>query len=143
MRRVVIGALVAFALVGVAQAQAVRTLPAGAKSPPAKLDALAWLAGGRWVGEGLGGVSEEVYSPAVGGVMVGHFVQSQAGKPQFFEIMTVREEGGSLVYRLKHFGPDLKGWEEKDVTEDFPLVAIEGDRVFFSGMTSSAPVRTR
>jgi hypothetical protein len=124
---------------GVPQAAAaddskVRSLPAGAMSPPARIADVAWLAG-RWVGEGLGGAVEEVYSPATGNVMVGHFQMAKSGAVQFFELVQFREEKGSLVYRVKHFNPDLKGWEEKNATVDFPLVAIEGGSVYFDGLT--------
>lgn len=117
-----------------AAAQNVRELAKGAKSPPAKIEALAWMAG-RWTGDGLGGQVEENFSPPLGGMMVGHFRSSKASKTEFFELETFVEENGSLVYRLKHFNPDLKGWEEKDKTVDFPLVAVDGNRVYFAGVT--------
>lgn len=87
------------------------------------------------MGDAFGGQVEENFSPPVGGVMVGHFSSWQDGKISFYELETVGEENGTLVFRVKHFNPDLKGWEEKDKTVDFPLVAIEGDRVYFSGLT--------
>lgn len=117
-----------------ALAQNTRSLAEGASSPPATIAAVAWLEG-RWVGEGLGGSVEEVYSPPVGDSMVGHFRASNATGTTFYELMTVREENGSLMWRLKHFHPDLRGWEEKDRTIEFPLVAIEGDRLYFDGLT--------
>lgn len=39
-------------------------------SPPATLAAVGWLEG-HWLGDGLGGVSEEIWSPPRGGVMMG------------------------------------------------------------------------
>jgi hypothetical protein len=39
------------------------------------------------------------------------------------------------VLRLKHFGTDLKGWEEKDETVDFPLVKLKPNKAYFDGMT--------
>jgi hypothetical protein len=36
------------------------------------------------------------------------------GSPVFNELLLLREEKGSLMVRLKHFDPDLIGWEEKD-----------------------------
>ena len=56
-------------------------------------------------------------------------------KVQFYEICTISEENGSLMLRIKHFNPDLKGWEEKDETVDFPLVKVDGQIAYFSGMT--------
>jgi len=49
-------------------------------------------------------------------------------------LMTLVEENGSLVIRLKHFNPDLTGWEEKDKTVDFIFVGKVGGVVHFSGL---------
>lgn len=106
----------------------------GEAPPPATVDELAWLAGA-WVGEGLGGVAREVYSPPSGGLIAGHFVYERGGEVGFFEILSIAEVDGSLVYRLKHFNPDLTGWEEKDEVVEFPLVAREGDAFYFNGLT--------
>ena len=61
--------------------------------------------------------------------------QDGKGGVQFFEIMQIAELHGSLVYRLKHFNDNLVGWEEKDRHVSFPLVAIEPNAVYFSGLT--------
>ncbi|MFT5423183.1 MAG: hypothetical protein ACI89L_000957 [Phycisphaerales bacterium] len=39
----------------------------------------------------------------------------QGGTSKLGEFMTIREEQGTLVYRLRHFGVDLKPWEETPV----------------------------
>ncbi len=36
--------------------------------------------------------------------------------------------------QLKHFNNDLKGWETKDETVDFPLIEITPYKVTFEGM---------
>lgn len=105
-----------------------------AKSPPATLDQVAWLAG-HWVGEGLGGVSEELWSPPAGGAMMGTYRLLKDGAPVFYELLLLVEENGTLILKLKHFDPDLTGWEEKADFVDFPLVAIEADAVHFDGLT--------
>lgn len=112
----------------------VRTLPAGQASPPARLADVAWLEG-RWVGEGLGGQAEETYSAPVDGAMIGAFRSIRGGKAFFYEFMVLTERQGSLVYRLKHFWPDGRPWEEKDAWVEFPLVALAKDRIFFDGCT--------
>lgn len=56
--------------------------------------------------------------------MMGMYRLIRNAKPAFYELCTIVEENGSLVLRLKHFNPDLKGWEETDKTVDFPLVAL-------------------
>jgi hypothetical protein len=109
-------------------------LAPGAKSPPATLAAMDWLPG-RWVGQALGGTSEEMWSAPDGGAMMGMYRLVKDGKPVFYELLTVVEHEGSLLLRLRHFHPDLKGWEEKDETRDFPLVAVRDGAVLFEGMS--------
>jgi len=109
-------------------------LEAGQKSPTATIEDARWLAG-RWEGKGLGGTIDEAYSPPAGGAMVGHYRLVREGKVAFYEILTIVERDGSLVYRLKHFGPDLVGWEEKGVAVEFPLVKKTPDALYFDGMT--------
>ncbi|MCR5877865.1 DUF6265 family protein [Phenylobacterium sp. J367] len=112
----------------------VRTLPDGAKPPPATIADVAWLTGS-WVGEGLGGTAEETYAAPVGGQMVGHFRSAKAGQPAFYEFILLRERDGSLVYGVKHINPDGTMWEEKDGWTEFPLVAVEAGHAFFNGLT--------
>ena len=118
-----------------AMAQEVRSL-GDAPSPPATLDEIAWLEG-QWQGTGLGGESHEAWLPAIGGQMVGIFHQSLEGELQFYEILQFVERDGSLVLRLKHFNRDLSGWEDNSAESaiEFPLVAIEHDTAYFSGLT--------
>ena len=111
----------------------VRTDP-GSERPAASISDAAWLAG-RWVGEGLGATAEEIWLPPAGGRMVGVFRLVRGGSVQFYELVTLVEEDGSLVLRLKHFGPDLAGWEEKDESVDFPLVRRTSDVLWFDGLT--------
>ena len=105
-----------------------------APSPAASLDDVAWLTG-RWTGEGLGGVVEESWLPPTGGAMVGVFRMTGEDGVRFYEIMILAQEGESLVLELKHFGPDLVGWEEREETVRFPLVARDGQTLWFDGLT--------
>ena len=57
------------------------------------------------------------------------------GKVNFYEIETISEVNNSLILRLKHFGNDLKGWEAKDETVDFPLISVTKTKAIFEGMT--------
>lgn len=56
-------------------------------------------------------------------------------KVQFYELVTITEVENTLMLRLKHFHADLKGWEEKNETVDFPLVKLTPGKVFFDGFT--------
>lgn len=106
----------------------------GGASPAATLAQMKWLQG-RWTGKALGGEVEEVWGAAQAGAMLGTFRLVRDGKPVFYEFMMLVEEQGSLVMRLKHFNPDLTGWEEKDQSEEFRLVAIEDNAVHFDGLS--------
>jgi hypothetical protein len=118
-----------------AVAQQTRTLEPGSAPSPARIDQLAWLAG-TWEGEGLGGTATEVYSAPRAGQIAGHFVQAKDGRVAFYELMQIVPDKGSLTYRLRHFHPDLVGWEDKTGRAvAFPLVAIERNAAFFDGMT--------
>jgi hypothetical protein len=109
-------------------------LSPGAKSPQATLADMAWLAG-RWVGPALGGEAEEIWSPPEAGSMMGMYRLVRDGKLVFYEFQTLVEERGSLILRLKHFNPNLTGWEEKQKTIDFPLVRVGERIVQFEGMS--------
>jgi len=129
-------AVAAFVLAGTATADEtkVRQLTQDAKPGTATIAQVSWLAG-RWVGEGFGGQLEEIYSPATKDSMIGHFQMTKDGAAQFFEFVEIRQENGSLAYRVKHFNPDLTGWEEKEKYVSFKLVAIEGATIYFDGLT--------
>lgn len=135
MRRVLTALVVAALLpTGALAAPDVRSLAAGQASPAATLADVAWLEG-RWVGEGLGGQAEETYSPPVGGAMIGAFRSVRGGKPFFYEFVVVQERAGSLVYRLKHFWPDGRPWEDKDQWIEFRLAALTPAAIYFDGCT--------
>lgn len=109
-------------------------LAEGQAGEKATLADAAWLAGS-WRGTGLGGFSEETWSQPEGGVMVGTYRLLKDGKPVFYEMMWLLETEGTLILRLKHFNPDLTGWEEKDKSVDFKFVKKDGERLYFSGLT--------
>ncbi|MEK7725075.1 MAG: DUF6265 family protein [Acidobacteriota bacterium] len=90
---------------------------------------------GTWHGVGLGGTVEEVYTQPQDGTMMGMFRFLNKGKTVFYELITVAEEKGTLIVRLKHFNANLSGWEEKDKTVDFPFVKKDKNRMYFEGQT--------
>lgn len=99
-----------------------------------KLENIAWIAG-NWKGEAFGGITEENWSEPSGGSMMATFKLIVDTKVQFYEIEIIREVENSLILQLKHFNNDLKGWETKDETVDFPLKEITTKKVVFEGMT--------
>lgn len=90
---------------------------------------------GTWRGTGLGGTVEEIYSEAQDGIMMGSFRFLENGKTVFYELILVQEENGTLAVRLKHFGADFTGWEEKDKNVLFRFVKKDGNRMYFEGQT--------
>lgn len=125
------------ALTATAAAQTANTLTLaeGESSPPATIEDMSFLVG-HWQGDGMGGFNEEVWGQPLGGSMLGLFRHLQNDESSFSEIMQIAEEDGTLALRLKHFNPDLTGWEEKDDMVTFPLVRIdEGEAAYFHGLT--------
>ncbi len=113
-----------------------RTLALDEKAarPKATIENVAWIAG-HWQGQGLGGIVEEVWSPPLGRTMMGMAKVVKQDAVVFYEILTIVEESGSVTLNLKHFHPNLAGWEEKDKVLSFPLVKLTPNELSFEGMT--------
>jgi hypothetical protein len=109
-------------------------LAEGEAPEEAGVEVMAWLAG-RWTGDGLGGRTEETWSPPDAGAMIGTFRLIREDKPVFYEFMmlTVTERG--LAMRLKHFNHDMTGWEEPKKFVEFRYVRTAGKLVQFEGLT--------
>lgn len=99
-----------------------------------KLENIKWISG-NWKGEAFGGQTEENWSEPSGGSMMATFKLINDGKVSFYEIEIIREIENSLILQLKHFDSDLKGWETKNETVDFPLKKITPTQVIFEGMS--------
>ncbi|WP_299530018.1 DUF6265 family protein [Ulvibacterium sp.] len=108
--------------------------PENGTSPKASLQDVSWMEG-HWRGEAFGGITEEFWSPPLGGSMMFVFKLVSDGKVNFYEVGHIQEIGETLLLQLKHFHGNLKGWEEKDETVDFKLVKVEENRIFFDGFT--------
>jgi hypothetical protein len=106
----------------------------GAPRAAATLESVAWIEG-HWQGDGLGGTAEEVWAPPLGGTMMGMFRLVRSDSVAFYEILTLEPDGASLILRLKHFHPDLTGWEERDEVVAFALVELAPGEARFDGMT--------
>ncbi len=104
--------------------------PAPAPVAPT-LASLDWLVGS-WRGSVGEDPIEEVWLPPVGGAMAGIFRWSKGGQVYLYELMTLEETGGSVILRIKHFDPDLTGWEEKSESVVFDLVEATADRAAFA-----------
>ncbi len=71
----------------------------------------------------------------MGGAMLGTYRHLSDGKNNFDEFMQINEEDRSIKLRIKHFNPDMKGWEEKENFVDFPFVSVENGKAVFKGLT--------
>jgi hypothetical protein len=111
-------------------------LEAGMSPPEANIDDVKWIAGS-WRGDAFGGTAEEMWGHPEGGSMMGSYRLVKDGKVLFYEIQTIVEQDDSLVFRLKHFNPDLSGWEERQAAAavSFPLVKLARHEVYFDGLT--------
>lgn len=85
----------------------------GPERRPAGLAELAWLAGA-WVLERPGERLEEWWSGPAGDSMVGHFRWIRDGELWITELVTITEEAGELVFRLRHFDSEMTPWEAED-----------------------------
>ncbi|XWN37792.1 MAG: DUF6265 family protein [Balneola sp.] len=96
---------------------------------PFDINDYSWLVGS-WKGDGFGGISEEIWSKPENGVMMGMYRHLKEGKLIFYEFLILDETG----LRLKHFHPDLKGWEEKDETTFFEMIEYSPTKIEMKGL---------
>lgn len=91
----------------------------------------AWLAG-TWTGDGFGGTSEEMWStPSAGGTMMGTYRHQKGdGSLNFYEFMVFDSTG----LRLKHFNPDMTGWETKEDFIHFEMIETTKDKIVLKGL---------
>lgn len=112
----------------------VRQLTSGQNPGEGSIEDFHWLVG-YWTGTGLGGTCEEVWTPAEDGHMIGTFRFWENGKLVFSEFMNLVQDGPSVTLKLKHFGADLVGWEEKEEWTTFELIEIGEKKAYLNGMT--------
>lgn len=93
-----------------------------------------WLVG-NWVGNGFGGVSQEAWTEPTVNSMVGVYKHYKDEKPTFYEFMNICVTDGKISLRLKHFNPDMKGWEEKEGFVEFPFVSASATKINFKGLS--------
>jgi hypothetical protein len=113
---------------GGAGTQAVSTAP----SRPATLAQVAWITG-HWVDDSGGSLSEEIWAEPVGDSMIGMWRYVSKGKAQIFELLSITEEAGGPVFRLRHFDPRMVAREEKEKPLIFPLVSLKEREAVFEG----------
>jgi hypothetical protein len=103
-------------------------------SEKATLQDIKWLEG-NWVGEAFGGYFQENWSKASAGTMMFNFKLVIDNKIAVYELGHIIEKDGSLLYQIKHFDKDLKGWDEKDKSSSYRFIKKEGNRMYFDNFT--------
>jgi len=103
---------------------------------------LGWLSG-RWVVEGEGQYIEETWSPAREDAMVGCLRWARKGNVWLYELMSIeRDDGGGLVFRLRHFGRGLEPWKaEAEGPLAYPLASLAENEAVFENPGRSDPRR--
>ena len=66
---------------------------------------------------------------------MGSFKLVKDKQVKFYELMTISVLESSIIMRIKHFDPGLKGWEGKDESVDFRFIKATDSKVFFDGLT--------
>ena len=102
------------------------------KTSISPLDKLAWISG-HWRAEALGGMAEEIWSPVLGSSLMGSFRLVVADQVKFYEFMTITEQAAEVVLRIKHFHPDLTGWEAQNNCVEAKLLDSDLNTAVFDG----------
>lgn len=119
----------------IVRAGAVTGFTATSSAPPRIAD-VAWIAG-RWQLEQGEGVLEEVWSEPSGDCMMGMFRWLKNGKVWIYELLTIREEEDSLVFRFRHFDKGLTAWEPKEAPLTYRLKSVGPDEVVFQDSSNA------
>ncbi|MBR9918227.1 hypothetical protein GYB29_11250 [bacterium] len=109
--------------------QGLETSQAEKQIHPFDINDYSWLVGS-WKGDGFGGISEEIWSKPENGVMMGMYRHLKDDKLVFYEFLILDKTG----LRLKHFHPDLKGWEEKNETTFFQMIDCSPTKIEMKGL---------
>ena len=99
---------------------------------PATLAQVGWIAG-HWVDDSKGALSEEVWAAPSGDSMIGMWRYVAGGKLQIFELLSITEEDGGPVFRLRHFDPRMVAREDKDKPLALKLVSARDGEAAFEG----------
>lgn len=126
--------LVVFSLISL-HSLAQNTIALGEDSSPnATLSDVEWIQG-HWRGEAFGGKIEEIWSPPLGGSMMGSFKMVMKDEVSFYELMHIQENEGTLLLQIRHFNQDFTGWETQNESVDFALVKMDKNHLYFDGLT--------
>lgn len=98
-----------------------------------ELTDLAWLEG-CWEGTAFGNPASECWMLAPDGRLTGMFQLIDGEHQQFSEIFVLDRFDDGPALRLKHFHPNLHGWEERDQYMSFTLKETSANLARFDGL---------
>jgi Domain of unknown function (DUF6265) len=111
---------------------------AGANAAPCTLPGLQWMAAD-WHNTANPDGSQERWSVTPSGVLMGNSFESNPDGKGFAEIMTVREDNGSIRMILRHFDLALsKAWEERTAPMVFTASNCDSTSAVFDGQDDHA-----
>ena len=127
-----VGVVVPAALVLQPETEQVRTRE---KSASVDINEVAWIAG-HWVKEQEGARLEEIWSKPDGDCMMGMFRWVKGGKVWIYELLTIRAEEGTLVFRFRHFSNEMGAWEPKEEPLTYRLTSLSQHEAVFENPKS-------
>ncbi len=141
-RTLVAAALPVVAFVGFAGWARATNEQATPKKPPipAKITDLAWLEG-HWTTSFEENELHAIWGPPVRDCVMASFCWLKDGKSWMYELLTIAEEGDTIVFRFKHFTRELHGWEEKDKALTLVLVKLDENLAEFENPGDGTPGR--
>lgn len=117
--------------------------PAAEPTPlTATLADVAFMAG-HWLDESDDRLSEEVWTEPSGDSMLGMWRYVSRGQARVLELLTLKDEGGLVVLRLRHFDGRLVAREDKATPVELRLVAREPNVASFEGPEVGGTGRVR
>lgn len=108
----------------------------GNAEPSVKIEELAWLEG-TWIGRMPNGLVEHVILGPKAGQMPSFVRALNDNDVWFYEISVFSEDAGTVVSRVKHFTPELAGWEAQNGFVERRLVEKDAANLYFDGLTIS------
>lgn len=98
---------------------------------------VAWIAG-EWANEDGSNRLEESWSVPRGDSMIGMFRWLKGGKVWIYELLAIREEDETLVFRFRHFSNEMSAWESKTEPLTYRLASLSDNEAVFENASSES-----
>lgn len=148
MKYGVMSVVVAAVITGVLGGWAVQPQPKADPKPAAEVskaaDSVAKLAflAGTWAGEMSGDPVEETWSVPAADSIIGMFRWMSKGKTTLWEALSIRDEDGKAVLRLRHFDAKFDPWKgECDGVAALKATTVEASKVVFTNDSATGGLK--